>query len=36
MMGGDAPLGARMLHAVPAAVPAGRVTLVATNMGWRT
>jgi uncharacterized cupredoxin-like copper-binding protein len=37
MMGGTAPLGARMrLRAAPATVAAGTVTLVATNMGWRT
>jgi uncharacterized cupredoxin-like copper-binding protein len=37
MMGGDAPMGARMmLHATPTSVPAGSVTLVAQNMGWRT
>lgn len=37
MMGGTAPLGARMrLRAVPNTVAAGTVTLVATNMGWRT
>ncbi len=37
MMGGTAPLGAHMmLRAAPATVPAGRVTFVATNMGWRT
>jgi len=37
MMGGTAPLGARMmLHAVPARVPAGPVRLIAYNMGWRT
>jgi uncharacterized cupredoxin-like copper-binding protein len=37
MMGGTAPLGARMiLRAVPASVSAGPVSLVATNMGWRT
>ena len=37
MMGGDAPMGARMmLHVAPAAVSAGTVTLVASNMGWRT
>ena len=37
MMGGTAPLGAHMmLRAVPATVPAGQVSLVASNMGWRT
>ena len=37
MMGGTAPLGARMmLRAVPATVPAGRISFVAENMGWRT
>lgn len=37
MMGGTAPLGQRMMmRAVPAVVPAGRVSLVASNMGWRT
>jgi uncharacterized cupredoxin-like copper-binding protein len=37
MMGGTAPLGAHMmLRAVPGTVAAGRVSLVATNMGWRT
>ncbi len=37
MMGGDAPLGAHMmLHATPATVPAGQVSVVAANMGWRT
>jgi uncharacterized cupredoxin-like copper-binding protein len=37
MMGGTAPLGARMmLRAQPATVPAGEVTLLAENMGWRT
>ena len=37
MMGGTAPLGAHMmLRAVPANVPAGSVTFVAENMGWRT
>lgn len=36
MMGGTAPLGARMmLRAVPGTVPAGRITLVAQNLGWR-
>ena len=37
MMGGTAPLGAHMmLRAVPGTVAAGRVSLVATNIGWRT
>jgi uncharacterized cupredoxin-like copper-binding protein len=37
MMGGDAPMGGRMmLHAAPTAVAAGTVSLVARNMGWRT
>jgi uncharacterized cupredoxin-like copper-binding protein len=37
MMSGLAPLGARMmLHAVPATVPAGQVSFVVDNMGWRT
>lgn len=37
MMGGTAPLGARMmLQATPASVPAGEVSLVVSNMGWRT
>ena len=37
MMGGTAPVGARMrLQADPAVLVAGRVSLVATNMGWRT
>jgi uncharacterized cupredoxin-like copper-binding protein len=37
MMGGTAPRGAHMmLRAVPGTVPAGRVSLVAENMGWRT
>jgi uncharacterized cupredoxin-like copper-binding protein len=37
MMGGTAPLGVRMmLRAVLASVPAGQVSLVAENMGWRT
>lgn len=36
MMGGTAPLDARMmLGAFPATVPAGQITLVAQNMGWR-
>ena len=37
MMGGSAPLGVHMmLRAAPATVPAGRISLVASNMGWRT
>lgn len=37
MMGGSAPTGARMmLHTVPAEVPAGQVSFVAQNLGWRT
>ena len=37
MMGGTAPIGAHMmLRAAPASVAAGRVSLVAVNMGWRT
>ena len=37
MMGGVAPPGARMmLHARPRRVPAGDVTFVVTNRGWRT
>jgi uncharacterized cupredoxin-like copper-binding protein len=37
MMGGTAPLGARMrMVAAPGTVPAGPVTLVVSNMGWRT
>ena len=37
MMGGIAPMGAHMmLRALPATVPAGQVTLVAQNIGWRT
>jgi uncharacterized cupredoxin-like copper-binding protein len=37
MMGGTAPLGARMmLRAVPATVTPGQVSLVAANIGWRT
>ena len=36
-MGGTAPMGApMMLRAVPATVPAGQISLVAENMGWRT
>lgn len=37
MMGGVAPMGARMmLRALPARVAAGPVTFVAANRGWRT
>jgi uncharacterized cupredoxin-like copper-binding protein len=37
MMGGTAPMGAHMmLRARPGTVPAGKVSLVAENMGWRT
>ena len=37
MMGGTAPLGAHMmLRARPAAVRAGQVSFVASNVGWRT
>lgn len=37
MMGGVAPMGAHMmLRAFPATVPAGQVSLVAANVGWRT
>jgi len=37
MMGGTAPMGAHMmLHAAPASAPAGTISLVASNMGWRT
>jgi uncharacterized cupredoxin-like copper-binding protein len=37
MMGGTAPMGAHMmLRATPASVPAGKISLVASNMGWRT
>jgi uncharacterized cupredoxin-like copper-binding protein len=37
MTGGPAPLGAHMmLRAMPATVPAGQISLVASNMGWRT
>ncbi len=36
MMGSTAPIGARMmLGALPTSVPAGKITLVAQNMGWR-
>lgn len=37
MMGGNAPLGMRMrLLAVPATLSAGQVSVVVSNMGWRT
>ena len=37
MMGGTAPMGAQMmLRATPTSVPAGPVSLIAENMGWRT
>lgn len=37
MMGGVAPLGGHMmLRATPTQVPAGQVTFVVANMGWRT
>jgi uncharacterized cupredoxin-like copper-binding protein len=37
MMGGDAPLGGQMmLRAFPTSVPAGQVSFVVGNMGWRT
>ena len=37
MMGGTAPLGERMvLRATPTTVAAGRISLVAQNVGWRT
>lgn len=37
MMGGRAPLGVHMmLRAAPATVPAGKVSLIAENRGWRT
>ncbi|HYO86024.1 MAG TPA: hypothetical protein VES01_06160 [Dermatophilaceae bacterium] len=37
MMGGDAPMGARMmLYATPGTVPAGQVSVVVSNLGWRT
>ena len=36
MMGGVAPLGGRMMvRATPTTVPAGQVSLVVANMGWR-
>ncbi len=37
MMGGTAPLGAHMrLRSSPATIPAGQISLVASNLGWRT
>lgn len=37
MMGGVAPMGSRMLlQAAPATVRAGQISLVASNVGWRT
>jgi uncharacterized cupredoxin-like copper-binding protein len=37
MMGGTAPLGAHMmLRAAPATIPAGEVSIIASNLGWRT
>jgi uncharacterized cupredoxin-like copper-binding protein len=37
MMGGTAPLGGHMmLRAAPSTVAAGKISLVATNRGWRT
>ena len=37
MMGGTAPMGARMmLRSSVATVPAGQISLVASNLGWRT
>lgn len=37
MMGGDAPRRSQMqLTAAPALVPAGQVSFMASNMGWRT
>ena len=37
MMGGTAPLGAHMMLRVsPATIPAGQITVVASNLGWRT
>jgi uncharacterized cupredoxin-like copper-binding protein len=37
MLSGTAPLGAHMmLRAAPATVPAGQVSLVVSNVGWRT
>jgi uncharacterized cupredoxin-like copper-binding protein len=37
MMGGTAPIGSHMmLRAAPATVAAGKISLTALNMGWRT
>jgi len=37
MMGGTAPRSARMMfRATPVTVPAGPVSLVISNLGWRT
>lgn len=37
MMGGTAPMGAQMrLQATPATEPAGPISLVVSNLGWRT
>ena len=37
MMGGTAPLGAHMqLRTSPVTIPAGQISLVASNVGWRT
>ena len=37
MMGGVAPMGSKMtLRAVPATVPAGQISLVVSDVGWRT
>ncbi|WP_406830870.1 hypothetical protein ABEG17_18000 [Pedococcus sp. KACC 23699] len=37
MMGGDAPMGSRMsLSVTPRSAPAGSVSFVASNVGWRT
>ncbi len=37
MMGGTAPMGAHMmLRSSTATVPAGQISLVASNLGWRT
>ncbi len=37
MMGGTAPLGAHMMLRIsPATIPAGQISVVASNLGWRT
>ena len=37
IMGGTAPMGAHMrLRSSPATIPAGQISLVASNLGWRT